>query len=393
MIAVEVVMTDVCSFARFISDDANAKLFKGFWIRLMALSVCLLLVAITSGCAAVELVEAGALEIGAEAGLMTVADAAAISEVAEMGLVMRAFPGGVELAAEETLASGPLRASLARLATRTGAVLEADAGAIAISGSHLVIAEEGIIGLRSARGAIEAIGRLDGGVIYEVSRGNLAVSSVGRVRALARNGDVRALASPDANAAIRRVLKPGNGIDVLRVRDSWYEVRISPGDTAWVPVPEMLLTLALTKRTPPVAGPWMDRSDDKSTVLGFVLAEYDRSQLGCKIDPMTCFNGPIPDEIYYEHHPGLTANPLSGRMARVLWESPNAAVVSVKQRYRTLMTSSEQWECESVLVVRGEPVVGVRRSLSGAVQAGSDRWILKKRGYLWTYGEHRPGER
>jgi hypothetical protein len=361
---------------------------KQLWLHgVLVCCVFVLVAGATTGCTVIELEEAGALELGTEVGIVTPAEVAAISEAEEMGLAMRALPeGGIELAAEDSLVPGALRNSLSRLAARSGVVLGAENGAVTFSGSNLVITEEGVIGLRGARGPIDVIGRLDRGVIYEFARSDLTVDAVGRLRAVVRHGSVPAVASPDTSAVVRQVLRPGNVVDVLRVNSSWYEVRVGPQETAWVPTAEMLLLLAFKKEERPAPGPWKNSADPSSPIANFVLEQYDHAKRCTSAnDPLMCFNFKLPQGVYFEQYPGLSGDALDGRMVRVLWESPIGAIVEIKQQYREWWDKREHWECEKVLLSRPP-----KANTEDAAPDGDRTWVLEKRGAIWTCGEKNP---
>lgn len=212
--------------------------------RIAMQGICLVSVIMLSGCALAELgafAEAGALEGGAALG----AEAAALAEVADAGFVARGLAGGgVELAAEGPLGSGALRGSLESLASRSGLALATEDGAVTISGSRLLLAEDGAVSLRSASGRLTAVGRLDRSILYEIRPGG-SMRPVGRLSAMSRVGTTPALSSPESGAAVRYSLQPGTKVDVMRVTGSWYEIRLGSGPTAWVPAASMLTSIAL----------------------------------------------------------------------------------------------------------------------------------------------------
>jgi hypothetical protein len=214
--------------------------------RIATYSICLVGLSLLSGCALAELAEfaeLGAVEGGAAAALGV--EAASLAEIADAGLVVRGLSaGGVELAAEGSLGSGPLRGSLSSLASRSGLTLATEEGAVTISGSHLLLTEDGAVSLRSASGRLATVGRLDRSVLYEIGPGR-SLRPVGRLSATSRFDNTTALSSPNTRAVVRYTLRAGTKVDVMRVSGSWYEVRLGSGPTAWVPAASMLTSIAL----------------------------------------------------------------------------------------------------------------------------------------------------
>ena len=215
----------------------------------------LLAVLLVTGCALAELsefAEVGAGELGASSvaevagGSSLASEAAALARAADAGFAFRSVATGtLELVAEDGLAPGALRGELGSLATRSGIVLAAEDGAVSLSGSRLIIADEGTIALRSASGRTAVVGRLDRGILNEI-RSDGTMRPVGRLKATPRLRESVVLSSPDTRAVVRARLTSGTHVDVLSVKNGWYELRLASHEMGWVPAHEMLLVVALS---------------------------------------------------------------------------------------------------------------------------------------------------
>lgn len=338
---------------------------------------CLVVSICSAGCAAIEIFEAGAAEMATGAGVASAVDLAAVAEAIDAGAIFRALPeGGLELEAEGAFGSGTLRQSLEGLAARSGTTLEVESGAIVFGRSRLVITEEGLIGLRSS-GSFQELGRLSGGAIYETNPYDLTTHQIGQLQGIGR-AETKILSSRDTPAVVRQVLGPGRHVEVLQVREGWYEVRLSPAQTGWVPVGDLLVSVALAAMPPPLPGPWHDRRNNKvSEAELFVLNSYERAR--CEYSThlnLDCFNRRFHSEVLLEQHPGLTSHATDGHMVRLVWASDAAAVVEIQQSYVGMLTNKPELECETVLLERPSPQAST-----------STEWKLVKRGTIWTCGE------
>lgn len=186
-----------------------------------------------SGCAA-SLVARGAV---AGAGLRAAAGLGARASLGgRLGAMAGARAGTGALA---RVPAGALRASLRQLTRggRLSARLTIDrAGRIVHEGTELAVLERnGLITVRQAMGERFAVGRLSSGRIWEVtSKSDVAI---GRVRGVSLGRQARVLAEPDGASPVVARLRSSSTVDILQVRDGWYEVRLASGATGWALAP------------------------------------------------------------------------------------------------------------------------------------------------------------
>ncbi|MBW7934510.1 MAG: hypothetical protein H3C62_13080 [Gemmatimonadaceae bacterium] len=323
-------------------------------------SVMLVVLLVLQGCVLAELAEVGALETELGAGAAGAAEAALVAEAGEAFAVRAAAAGAVELVAGEELAAGvEVRAALATLAERSGLVLASEEGAFAISESRLLLAEDGAVSLSRSAGPPQLVARFTRGLLYEAGP-RASPAPFGRLRIVPRTADLRGLSGPASDAAFRRVLRSGTAVDVVQLRNGWFEVRLDPGTTAWVPVEAVLLGVAFLHHELPPPGPWRERISDRDGSGAVPSAVVLRAWDACRDWRCFAFSGDFPQRLRIEFGGptgGIQADTLlPPRSVRVRWATAHTAAIELRTHWaNTWPFKGQVWKWCTIIYLEAAP--------------------------------------
>lgn len=220
--------------------------------RPIAILIVVLLTLSAAGCIALaeEAFLAGGLEVAAAeavtAGVAEVAMAEGLAMRGAAGFMLRASAvEGLEIAAtEEAIASSSLRVGIGELAGRPGLrLVRASSGALSVAEGRLGFDRVGRLTITDASRVTRTVGEISEGKIWEVDAAGRQVRPTGIIRARPLNADVRLRAEPSTDAKVLATLKPGSLLDVVRLRDGWFEVIVRE-QRGWVSAPALQLLTA-----------------------------------------------------------------------------------------------------------------------------------------------------